>query len=340
MPGKNANLQKAKRIRNDEFFTRLIDIEKELIHYKEHFRDKIVYCNCDDPTRSAFWMYFHQNFADLRLMKLISTHYSSEGSTYKMEYVGGNDKNIESGEKTSLIGNGDFNSQECLGILDECDIVVTNPPFSLFKNYVPVLIAHQKKFLIVGNKNAVTYREIFPLFKENKVWTGCTNIREFMQPDGSIKKFGNVGWFTNLDVEKRHEKLSLWKNYTPEEYPKYDNYMAWNVNKVIDIPCNDYIDIEINKSELNLYQSVYIDLKTLACDEVESENIKIRIKNPIWGVPISFMDKYNPEEFVIWGADEAEGKGFSNDLYIHGSKHKQCYVNGRRFYKRIFIRKR
>ena len=299
MPGKNANLQKAKRTRNDEFFTRLIDIEKELIHYKEHFRDKIVYCNCDDPARSAFWTYFHQNFTNLGLMKLISTHYSSEESTYKMEYTGGNDKNIESGEKTPLMGNGDFSSQECLDILDECDIVATNPPFSLFKNYVPVLIAHQKKFLIVGNKNAVTYREIFPLFKENKVWTGCTNIREFMQPDSSIKKFGNVGWFTNLDVEKRHEKLVLWKDYTPEEYPQYDNYDAINVNKVSEIPYG--------------YDGVM-------------------------GVPITFLDKYNPEDFEIVGTDEAEGVGLSNGLYIPNSKYKQCYVNGKRIYKRIFIK--
>lgn len=197
------------------------------------------------------------------------------------------------------MGNGDFSSQECLDILDECDIVATNPPFSLFKNYVPVLIAHQKKFLIVGNKNAVTYREIFPLFKENKVWTGCTNIREFMQPDGSIKKFGNVGWFTNLDVEKRHEKLILWKDYTPEEYLKYDNYDAINVNKVSEIPYG--------------YDGVM-------------------------GVPITFLDKYNPEDFEIVGTDEAEGVGLSNGLYISNSKYKQCYVKGKRIYKRIFIK--
>ena len=148
----NNNLQKAKNTKNDEFYTQLTDIDKELAHYKEHFRDKIVYCNCDDPTKSAFWKYFHQNFAELQLKKLISTHYNREMSTYKMEYTGGDDNNIETGIKTQLKGNGDFSSQECLDILDECDIVVTNPPFSLFKNYVPILIAQRKNFLLLGTK--------------------------------------------------------------------------------------------------------------------------------------------------------------------------------------------
>lgn len=297
----NNNLQKAKHTKNDEFYTQLTDIDKELAHYKEHFRDKIVYCNCDDPTKSAFWKYFHQNFAELQLKKLISTHYNREMSTYKMEYTGGDDNNIETGIKTQLKGNGDFSSQECLDILDECDIVVTNPPFSLFKNYVPILIAHKKKFLIIGNKNAITYKEFFPLLKDNKVWIGYNNVKSFIQLDGSIKKFGNIGWYTNLEIEKRHEKLILNKKYTPKEYSNYDNYLAINVNKVIDIPY-DY--------------------------------------NGVIGVPITFLDKYNPDDFEILGADEAEGKGLSNGLYIQGSKYKQCYANGKRIYKRIFIRKK
>lgn len=297
----NNNLQKAKHTKNDEFYTQLTDIDKELVHYKEHFRDKIVYCNCDDPTKSAFWKYFHQNFAELQLKKLISTHYNREMSTYKMEYTGGDDNNIETGIKTQLKGNGDFSSQECLDILDECDIVVTNPPFSLFKNYVPILIAHKKKFLIIGNKNAITYKEFFPLLKDNKVWIGYNNVKSFIQLDGSIKKFGNIGWYTNLEIEKRHEKLILNKKYTPKEYSNYDNYLAINVNKVIDIPY-DY--------------------------------------NGVIGVPITFLDKYNPDDFEILGADEAEGKGLSNGLYIQGSKYKQCYANGKRIYKRIFIRKK
>lgn len=183
----NNNLQKAKHTKNDEFYTQLTDIDKELAHYKEHFRDKIVYCNCDDPTKSAFWKYFHQNFAELQLKKLISTHYNREMSTYKMEYTGGDDNNIETGIKTQLKGNGDFSSQECLDILDECDIVVTNPPFSLFKNYVPILIAHKKKFLIIGNKNAITYKEFFPLLKDNKVWIGYNNVKSFIQLDAASK---------------------------------------------------------------------------------------------------------------------------------------------------------
>lgn len=297
----NNNLQKAKSTKNDEFYTQLTDIDKELIHYKEHFRDKIVYCNCDDPAKSAFWKYFHQHFAELQLKKLISTHYNREMSTYKMEYTGGDDNNIETGIKTQLKGNGDFSSQECLDILDECDIVVTNPPFSLFKNYVPILIAHKKKFLIIGNKNAITYKDFFPLLKDNKVWIGYNNVKSFIQLDGSIKKFGNIGWYTNLEIEKRHEKLILNKKYTPKEYSNYDNYLAINVNKVIDIPY-DY--------------------------------------NGVIGVPITFLDKYNPDDFEILGADEAEGKGLSNGLYIQGSKYKQCYANGKRIYKRIFIRKK
>lgn len=296
----NNNLQKAKNTKNDEFYTQLTDIDKELAHYKEHFRDKIVYCNCDDPTKSAFWKYFHQHFAELQLKKLISTHYHREMSIYKMEYTGGDDNNIETGIKTQLKGNGDFSSQECLDILDECDIVVTNPPFSLFKNYVPILIAHKKKFLIIGNKNAITYKEFFPLLKDNKVWIGYNNVKSFIQLDGSIKKFGNIGWYTNLEIEKRHEKLILNKKYTPKEYSNYDNYLAINVNKVIDIPY-DY--------------------------------------NGVIGVPITFLDKYNPDDFEILGADEAEGKGLSNGLYIQGSKYKQCYANGKRIYKRIFRKK-
>ena len=266
MAGKNSNLHKAKDAKNDEFYTQLTDVAKELMHYKARFKDKIVLCNCDDPTWSAFWKYFHLNFTELGLKKLISTHYDREEATYKMEYTGGDDNDIEIGVKTPLEGNGDFRNKECLDLLDECDIVVTNPPFSLFREYVAVLMEYEKKFLIIGNKNAITYKEFFPLLKDDEVWIGCTNVKEFLQPDGSIKKFGNIGWFTNLDVAKRHEKLILWKKYTPEEYPKYDNYLAWNVNKVSEIPCDDYIDIEIDEPELELYKSIYPDLEVLSDD--------------------------------------------------------------------------
>ena len=317
----NANLHKAKDAKNDEFYTQLTDVAKELMHYKAHFKDKIVFCNCDDPTWSAFWKYFHLNFAELGLKKLISTHYDREEATYKMEYTGGDDNDIEVGVKTPLEGNGDFRNQECLDLLDECDIVVTNPPFSLFREYVAVLMEHEKKFLIIGNKNAITYKEFFPLLKNDEVWIGCTNVKEFLQPDGSIKKFGNIGWFTNLDVAKRHEKLILWKHYTSEEYPKYDNYDAINVNKVSEIPC-DY--------------------------------------DGVMGVPITFLDKYNPDQFEIIGMDlndsvkELGIKEIGNEwveLYrkqggkghITASMHSLVYThNGKAvsLYRRILIRKK
>ena len=260
----NTNLHKAKTAKNDEIYTQLTDVAKELMHNKKHFKDKIVFCNCDDPTWSAFWKYFHLNFAELGLKKLISTHYDREEATNKMEYTGGDDNDIEVGVKRPLEGNGDFRNQECLDLLDESDIVVTNPPFCLFREYVAVLMEHQKKFLIIGNNNAITYKEFFPLLKNNEVWLGCTNVKEFLQPDGSIKKFGNIGWYTNLNVAKRHKKLILWKNYTPEEYRTYDNYSAINVNKVSEIPC-DY--------------------------------------DGVMGVPISFLDSHCPEQFeIIWQA--------------------------------------
>ena len=231
-----------------------------------------MFCNCDDPTWSAFWKYFHLNFSVLGLRKLVSTHYDKNEPTYKMEYEGGDDDNIEAGVKTPLEGNGDFRNCECLDLLDECDIVVTNPPFSLFREYVAVLMEHEKKFLIIGNKNAVTYKEIFPLLRDNQMWIGTRNINSdfwFVVPNGDkYEKIENgltlkhiMGcWFTNMDMPKRHEKLILWKKYTPEEYPKYDNYDAINVNKVSEIPC-DY--------------------------------------DGVMGVPITFLGNYNPEQFEI-----------------------------------------
>ena len=276
----NANLHKAKNAKNDEFYTQLTDVSKELMHYKQHFKDKVVFCNCDDPTWSAFWKYFHLNFSALGLKKLISTHYDKNEPTYKMEYEGGDDNDIEVGVKTPLEGNGDFRNQECLDLLDEADIVVTNPPFSLFREYVACLMEHEKKFVIWGNNNAITYKEFFPLLKDNKVWLGYIANQtcvfrlsdEYAKWDEKITnqmndghKYGKcpaISVFTNLDIQKRHEKLILWKNYTSEEYPTYDNYDAINVDKVDQIPCN--------------YDGVM-------------------------GVPITFLDKYNPEQFEILG---------------------------------------
>lgn len=258
----NANLHKAKDAKNDEFYTQLTDVSKELMHYKHHFKDKIVLCNCDDPTWSAFWKYFHLNFSALGLKKLISTHYDKSEPTYKMEYTGGDDNDIEAGVKTPLEGNGDFRNKECLDLLDEADILSTNPPFSLAREYLACLVEHGKKFLIIGDVNWITYKEVFPLLKSNSIWLGNCSVKEFVQPDGTIKKFGNKLWYTNLDHEKRHEKLILWKNYSPEEYPTYDNYNAIEVSKITDLPV-DY--------------------------------------NGVMGVPITYLDKHNPDQFEILG---------------------------------------
>ena len=288
----NANLHKAKDAKNDEFYTQLTDVSKELMHYKQHFKDKTALCNCDDPTLSAFWKYFHLNFSALGLKKLISTHYDKTQPTYKMEYTGGNDNDIEVGVKTSLEGNGDFRNQECLDILDEADIVVTNPPFSLFREYVAVLMEHEKKFLIIGSLNAVKYSECFPFIMNNQMWLGNNNVHNFMQPDGTVKKFGNINWYTNLDFAKRHEKIILWKEYNDKEYPKYETYDAIEVSKVTNIPIN---------------------------------------YNGIMGVPISFMSKYNPEQFEIVGE------------FNHGSDNifdlAKPIINGKELYPRIAIRR-
>ena len=301
---KNTNLHKAKEVKNDEFYTQLSDVENELKHYKEHFKDKIILCNCDDPTQSAFWRYFHLNFHHLGVKKLISTHYLHSQfkwdllaeKPYVMIYTGENDNDINVGEKTYLKGDGDFRSAECIEFLKECDIVVTNPPFSLFREFVGQLVEYEKKFLVIGNKNAITYKEVFPLIKNNDMWLGVNNVTTFIQPDNTIKKFGNIGWFTNLEHHKRHEKLILYNNYTPEKYPKYDNYDAINVDKVCEIPM-DY--------------------------------------GGVMGVPITFLDKYNPEQFEIVG-HEHDLNGDGGEGILHG----QFEVNGKGVYKRILIRRK
>ena len=285
------NLNKAKKAKNDEFYTLYSDVAKELAHYQQHFKGKIVYCNCDNPEWSAFWRYFHINFSAMGLKKLVATYKGTP--TYKMEYTGG------VGLRTPLKDDGDFRSQECLDILKAADIVVTNPPFSLFREYVAQLMEYGKKFIIIGSKNAITYKDFFPLLKDNKVWIGYNNVNDFQQPDGSFKKFGNIGWFTNLGIKKRHEKIVLRKIYTPEEYPTYDNYEAINVNKTVEIP-SDY--------------------------------------DGVMGVPISFLDKYNPEQFEIVGWSR------HNDLNMDGGYWKKgtcndALIGGKLVYRRILIRK-
>lgn len=277
---RNANLSKAKNAKNDEFYTRLEDIEKELNEYDPAvFKDKTIFCNCDDPTSSNFWVFFHMNFNRLSLKKLITTHYNSDGSpSYAMTYDSKDPKNdidFSKGTKIPLKGNGDFKSDECIELLKQSDMVVTNPPFSLARKYVAELEKYDKKFIIIGDLNWITYKEIFPLIKDNKLWLGYTKVKEFKQPDGTYKKFGNKLWFTNVDTKKRHHKLETvyrWrkrKEKYPDLYPKYDNYDAIEVGKVLQIPL-DY--------------------------------------DGVMGVPITFLDKYNPDQFEILGMSKYRGK--------------------------------
>lgn len=308
---KNDNLHKAKDAKNDEFYTRIEDVADELRHYKKHFAGKVVLCNCDDPTWSAFWRYFHLNFAELGLKKLISTHYDHTEPTYKMEYEGGDDNDVEVGVKTPLEGNGDFRSKEYLDLLDECDIVVTNPPFSLARAYAQCLREHGKQFVIIGDLNWITYKEIFPMLKDNEIWLGYSSVKEFIQPDGTIKKFGNKLWYTNLDIQKRHEKLILWKHFTPEEYPAYLNVdNAINVDSVDNIPFDYY---------------------------------------GIIGVPITFLSKYNPDQFEIIGIDKDLRKPMSKIAHPgeYNNSGTALYLpysgNGFKYkatYRRLFIRRK
>lgn len=331
-----SDLAAAQKAKQDEFYTQMDDIANELKHYRQHFRDKVVLCNCDDPYESNFFKYFALNFNTLGLKKLIATCYNGspiagdelpllfeieenepKKIAYKVEitevadynndgavnladvqYLIQNDKNVLS----LLNGNGDFRSAECLELLKEADIVVTNPPFSLFREYVALLIKYNKQFVIIGNMNAITYKEIFPLIKNNQMWLGVgfkngnAYFRTMYSGDKyangvfneetGLVKFRNCAWYTNLDLPKRHEEIILYKKYTPEEYPKYDNYDAINVDKTADIP----VDYE-----------------------------------GIMGVPISFMDKYNPDQFEII-------------KFRKGDDDKDLTINGKSPYFRILIR--
>lgn len=329
---KNDSLHKAKRAKADEFYTQLSDIENECRHYKEHFKGKTILCNCDDPRVSNFFFYFSQNFEHLGLKKLIATCYKSqdinlfsEGNTEKAVYIvyegdkNGN-KKVDDNELDikELQGDGDFRSKECIELLKEADIVVTNPPFSLFREYVALLMEYEKKFLIIGTQNAITYKEIFKLIKENKIWLGNgfsggnayfkipeTASRDYAKgvydEETKLVKFRNCCWFTNLDHKKRHEKIVLYKTYIPEDFPKYKNYNVIEVSKIADIPM-DY--------------------------------------NGVMGVPITFMDKYNPEQFEIIGMAEDNGKGLSGEAAEWDGVNPHCIINGKAMYKRIFIRKK
>ena len=340
----NTNLNKAAKAKNDEFYTQLSDVEKELKYYRNQFKNKVIYCNCDDPFESNFFKYFAANFNFLGLKKLMATSYTGsliigkqlplfeiEGlKTAKkkkpikiiinevkdlnedgavdlldVEYLLKHDKNVAA----PLENDGDFRSNECIELLKQADIVVTNPPFSLFREYVAQLIDYNKKFLILGDQNAITYKEIFGYIKDNKLWLGYDNggTKWFQVPndyeiqtesrkkiENGIKYFsmGRIMWFTNLDTTKRHYNIDLYKKYSPEEFPKYDDYDAVNVNKVSDIP-KDY--------------------------------------DGIMGVPITFVEKYNPEQFEILGlANSTRWIGY------------ECYtiIKQKKIYNRIIIKRK
>ena len=268
----NAALTRARKEKNDEFYTQKKDIENELIHYHNHLKDKIVYCNCDDYRKSKFVEYFMENFDKIGLKKLVSTGFSKDGQGTYSEYDG-------TVFKTGFLkGNGDALGEECTEILKQADVVVTNPPFSLFRKYVSHLMKYGKKFIIIGNGNAVTYKEIFPYIKNNELWLGNKSFSSSMgfiagENYDSAKckhpKYDNKGniiinvmmcvWFTNIPHNHRNEPLDLYKKYSADEYHKYDNYLGFNVNKVIDIPVDDFIDVEIPDEEYEKWKKVYGD---------------------------------------------------------------------------------
>ncbi len=344
----NKNLRNASKAKKDEFYTQLTDIEKELRHYKEQFKDKIVYCNCDDPFESNFFKNFAANFNALGLKKLITTSFDQssiaggqlpllemEGlkpkgkQPFKIEISDVPDKNTDgaidltdvewllkrdANVSTPLKENGDFRSKECIELLKEADIVVTNPPFSLFREYLSQLMECKKKFLILGDQNNITKKDIFKYIKENRLWLGYDNggTKWFQVPDeydiatesrkkivNGVKYFsmGRILWFTNLDTTKRHENMVLYKKYTPEEYPKYDNYDAINIDKVSEIPMN--------------YKGVM-------------------------GVPITFVDKYNPEQFELLGIMNTGEENIG--IRYKGTPHGRPLVNSVEKYLRILIR--
>jgi len=311
----NRSLQSAKTAKNDEFYTRFDDVQKELNYYKDQFNGKVVYCNCDDPAESAFSDFFKLNFDHFGLKKLICTRYSKsqlfqlldpvKKYGYRLEITGRNNS-----QKIDLKGDGDFRSPECTELLKEADIVCTNPPFSLFREYIAQLVKYDKKFLIIANKNAITYKEVFPLIAANKIWLGYTSPEDFIQPNGKPtgKMKGLTRWFTNLYVTKRHEDLVFYEKYSLEKHRKYVNYDAINVDKVVEIPIDYFGAI---------------------------------------GVPISFLDSHNPDQFEIIGISLELGRPMSElapkGTYMQGGV--RFYIANddgtfERKYDRIVIRRK
>jgi len=375
----NSNLHDSAKNKQDEFYTQLSLIENELKHYKAFFAGKTVLCNCDDPYESNFFKYFAMNFNSLGLKKLIATCYATspivytqlalfgeeivvgnepeKRKPYKVEITEVTDENADGrvdladvehllknrkNALTLLQDDGDFRSDECVELLREADVIVTNPPFSLFRDYIGLLEELHKQYIIVGNMNAVTYKEIFPLIAQNRLWLGYNSGHFwFMVPDSyEVKKtdfkidengqkwrrMGNICWFTNVDIEKRHEKMTLFRNYTPEAYPQYDNYDAINVDRTVDIPC-DYYDV--------------------------------------MGVPITFLSQYNPDQFEIVAFRKGDdGKDLvysfpdcSQSVHVEREREREreretqqirhpaangerAYVKGQRKYARMLIRRK
>lgn len=271
---KNSNMHAAKKAKNDEFYTQLSDIENEVMRYKDQFKGKVVFCNCDDPEQSNFWKFFELNFDYFGLKKLVSTHFDDTNKSYKLEIIGDldGDGRVTNKDiiKTPLSQNGDFRSPECEALLEEADIVCTNPPFSLFREYIAQLMKFGKKFLVIGNSNAITYKEIFPLIKKGNIYLGITYPKTFIQPDGSEAKFGNICWFTNLDITKKPNIPILTKTYNTKDYPKYDNYDAINVDKIKNIPY-DYqgvmgvpitiLDLQYSDGYIHMLDNLSEDMK-------------------------------------------------------------------------------
>lgn len=423
---KNHNLTAAKKAKNDEFYTRREDIEAELMHYADHFRGKVVYCNCDDPESSEFWKFFMRVFEPWGLKKLIATHYepNAENFSYMITAEPAPDGSFSYLQKpvlTPLPCNGDFRSAACIELLKEADIVVTNPPFSLFREYIAQLIEYNKQFLVIGNMNAITYKEIFPIIRENRLWTGfCpyTGSRWFYVSETDdaaiIAKYKHAKrdsdgrwivpqkaiWYTNLDHKKRHQPLDLRGNYyhgSESQFPKYDNYDAIEVSKVAEIPCDYFeaflistavlasldpgkVQVVTSQAELDaalaagegsgqyivrLYEN-HAEVLTAGHSKEDTaaflhaqgvEEADMRYQSGVLGVPITFLDKYCPEQFEIVAfrkGDDGKDLVFTREREsstvlsypcatgIAGlmNNPKDTRVNGRSKYARITVRRK
>ena len=307
MSNTNQKLNKAGQKKDDEFYTQLSDIENELRHYKNHFKDKIVFCNCDDPKESNFFRYFALNFEHLGLKKLISTHFEKDKPSYKLEISKSMDLNDDGRidfndiQQIPLMLNGDFRSPECMKILEESDIVVTNPPFSLFREYIDTLITNNKKFIIIGNSNAISYKNCFEYIKNNEMWLGYNCVRWFIKPSGDIVEAARSFWYTNLDIAKHHENFLLFKKYNSDDFSEYDNY---------------------NAIEVGLAKNIPIDY------------------DGVMGVPITFLDKHNPKQFELVGLDYYVKDGRLPELIKEDWQGKldRGYLKGKRLYSRLLIK--